>query len=941
MLSRTPERRMRLVRTGLLLAWLILLVSLFWDPFTRGLTAADNLASPFRLGPAPMVQGEALAAEPYPMGARIFWTMILPLIPLSLMLFGHQTWRRVCPLSQLSQIPHILGWQRQVKRLNRRSGNVERVLALLPTESWLHANHYYFQFGFLAVGVLGRILFYNADRTALALAFGFILVFALAIGALYGGKTWCNYICPVSVIQDIYVGPGGIFDSKTPPVPGSISQSMCRAPGRKSDQSVCVGCTPNCRDVDLENSYWKSIESDQKRFMYYGFFGLVAAFYTYYYVYSGNWDYYFTGWWTHERGQLGTLVLPGLYLHGSALPIPKFIAAALYFALCIAISYWLFVAFERAYARIAAWRGWMLTKARLRHQMMTVCGFLTFNLFFVFAGRPNILLMPPWAIKLVDVLIILVSTIWLIHALSRDAEIYRHEYLARALRDKLLRMGFRAEEVLEGRSIDRLSADEVYVLAKSLPNFTLDRKREVYRAILKEWLEAGHTRSAESLEMLSELRGQLGLSDADHDAITEALGIRDSTLLDPQAVRSIELKVRQENYRKFLVDLVQQGLAAGILPETYLASAPALEAVRPVRVLFGISDQDHARLVGDITHSQDWVLEGAQSALNLLGQIEAARFSLSFDPRPEALLIRHALLSRQRPLASETVNLVASIGERQTACSLAQSLYALVGKEAEAFADPIKIPIEEVRCALYRMTSDAVLCSYLDVIEASKPADEVFVALAGDREPVIAALAVSALASTAHSSAAALAAELSERVEKPTSFVKETLLSARLGLRTDAIQIMAELLAVDLFATLDLGTLAAIARRSLLVNFVAGDQVCRLGERSESMFVLIRGETQAWINGDDRPIALGRARAGAVFGELGVITGRPRSASIEVESPTATVITIPRDVIEELLSRNHQATRRILSVVSGYLADTLSSSAALHALRPGQLVEAT
>jgi Cyclic nucleotide-binding domain/4Fe-4S binding domain len=932
---------MRLVRTGLLFAWLFLLVSLFWDPFTPDLTVPGNLASPFHLGPAPMVQGKVLAAEPYPMGARIFWTMILPLIPLSLMLFGHQTWRRVCPLSQMSQIPHMLGWQRQVKGLNRRSGNVERVLALLPTESWLRTNHYYFQFAFLAAGVLGRILFYNADRTALALAFGFILVFALTIGALYGGKTWCNYICPVSVIQDIYTGPGGIFDSKTPPVPGSISQSMCRAPGPKSDRSVCVGCTPNCRDIDLENSYWRSIESNQKRFMYYGFFGLVAAFYSYYYAYSGNWDYYFTGWWTHEHGQLGTLLLPGLYLHGVAIPIPKFVAASLYFALCIAISYWLFVAVELVYERIAAWRGWMLTKVRLRHQMMTVCGFLTFNLFYVFAGRPNILLMPPWTIKLVDAFIILVSTIWLIRALSRDAEIYRREYLARALRDKLLRMGFHSEELLEGRSIDRLSADEVYVLAKSLPNFTLDRKRDVYRAILREWLEAGHTRSAESLEMLRELRAQLGLSDTDHDAIIEALGIRDSALLDPDAVRSVELQVRQENYRKFLVDLVQQGLAAGIAPETYLASAPALKAVRPVRVLFGISDEAHARLAGEITRSKDWLLEGAQSALKLLCQMEAARFSLSFDPRPEALLIRHALLLRQRPLISETANLIASIGERRTACSLAQSLYALSGKEAEAFVEEIKTPIEEVQCAPLHKTSDPVFCSYLDVIGTSKPADEVFVSLTGDREPVIAALAASALASTGHSYATVLISELSGRSEKLTSFVNGILSSARLGGRADAVQIMAELLSVELFATLDLGTLAAIAGRSQLVNFVAGDQVCRLGESSESMFVLVRGETKAWIDSDDQPIVLGRARSGAVFGELGVITGRARSASIEVESPTATVVTIAREVIDELLSRNHEATRRILSVVSGYLADTLSSTGALRVRRPRQLAEAS
>ena len=68
MLSRAPERRMRAVRFVLLLAWLILILSLFYDPLTPALTSPDNLASPFRTGASPtVVQGAPLPAEPYPM----------------------------------------------------------------------------------------------------------------------------------------------------------------------------------------------------------------------------------------------------------------------------------------------------------------------------------------------------------------------------------------------------------------------------------------------------------------------------------------------------------------------------------------------------------------------------------------------------------------------------------------------------------------------------------------------------------------------------------------------------------------------------------------------------------------------------------------------------------------------------------------------------------
>jgi CRP-like cAMP-binding protein len=137
---------------------------------------------------------------------------------------------------------------------------------------------------------------------------------------------------------------------------------------------------------------------------------------------------------------------------------------------------------------------------------------------------------------------------------------------------------------------------------------------------------------------------------------------------------------------------------------------------------------------------------------------------------------------------------------------------------------------------------------------------------------------------------------------------------------------MADLLAVDTFVTLDLAALAHIARQSTLVTFAAGDSICRVGESPDAMFVLVTGETEAWIDGQHGRHVLGRGKPGAVFGELGVISGHPRAVSIEVISPSAEVIAIPRRVIDELLGRDHHATRSILTVVSSYLGDTLAAS---------------
>jgi len=40
-------------------------------------------------------------------------------------------------------------------------------------------------------------------------------------------------------------------------------------------------------------------------------------------------------------------------------------------------------------------------------------------------------------------------------------------------------------------------------------------------------------------------------------------------------------------------------------PADYLATAEASEAIEPVRAFFGISEEDHARIVGDIAQDEN------------------------------------------------------------------------------------------------------------------------------------------------------------------------------------------------------------------------------------------------------------------------------------------------------------------------------------------------
>jgi hypothetical protein len=110
MLNQIQERQMHLVRWILAIGWSILILSLFYDPISARLTDLDTA---FALFHDPencvLVQGHCLVAQwPYPIGTRLFWGMIIPSAIFFLLTFGHEAWRRICPLYFFSQLPRAL-----------------------------------------------------------------------------------------------------------------------------------------------------------------------------------------------------------------------------------------------------------------------------------------------------------------------------------------------------------------------------------------------------------------------------------------------------------------------------------------------------------------------------------------------------------------------------------------------------------------------------------------------------------------------------------------------------------------------------------------------------------------------------------------------------------------------------------------------------------------
>ncbi len=529
MINNVSEQKIHLIRWVLVVGWLILIFSLFYDPISHHLSDPNNLLSPFRdqvISQASLpdecvkVQGECLTETPYPMGIRFFWGMIVPSGILIVFVFGHETWRRICPLYFLSQIPRALGLQPRLS---------------IDKNRWLVNNHLYLQFALLFIGLTGRLLFLNSARLALGCFLIFTILSAITIVFLYGGRSWCHYVCPFGIVQMALIGPRGLLDSQAHKAPPrSITQSMCRTVDSTTGQetSTCINCKSACLDIDSEKSYWEHLAKPGRRLVQYGYLGLVIGYFLYSYLGAGNFNYYYSGAWAHQEITLSTLFNPGFYIFNNLIPIPKLVAVPLTLAFFVGISCLIGTKSEKALFSYLRRRNPKINRQQVLHRVFSLYTFIAFNAFFIYGGRTEIVRLPFLVQLTFNAFILLVSTLWLYRTWGRSSDQYNKETLAHKLRRQLKKLSLDFSQFLKGRSLDDLNSDELYVLATVLPGATRQAHSGIYKGVLQEALEEKRFEPIVSKEALSQLREKLQLGDEEHDRVLAEILQENPNLLD-------------------------------------------------------------------------------------------------------------------------------------------------------------------------------------------------------------------------------------------------------------------------------------------------------------------------------------------------------------------------------------------------------------------------
>ena len=128
-----------------------------------------------------------------------------------------------------------------------------------------------------------------------------------------------------------------------------------------------------------------------------------------------------------------------------------------------------------------------------------------------------------------------------------------------------------------------------------------------------------------------------------------------------------------------------------------------------------------------------------------------------------------------------------------------------------------------------------------------------------------------------------------------------------LASRADLQRVLASL---ALFAGLDESVLGAIAARVHWLSLPGGATLFDAGEPSDCLYVVLSGSLGVYTSEGGTRRVVGRVLAGGTVGEMGLISGRPRSATVVAMRDTE-LARLSRDAFDTVFARHPEAVLRI------------------------------
>ena len=803
------------------------------------------------------------------LAGRIVWTIVVAAIPLFIVLVGYHRWRRLCPLAFFAQIPVRL----------KRPG-------IKKASPWLETNYYYVSFGVFFFSLWMRLIATNGDGHAISAFFVMIAVAALIFGAFYTGKTWCNYICPLSFIEKIYTEPHGLRETKN---------SQC---------TKCTACKKSCPDINEENGYWKEIESRPKRFVYFAFPGLVFGFYFYYYLQAGDWRYYFDGQWTKQMMVMHWAFLPGRNAETAGFffwqSVPRALASILTLAACALLSYLLFSALERPIGNWLRRRDPETESGRVRHVMFSIAAATAFITFYSFAGAPT-LWKAPWAVPHLFLIgVVLTATLYLARRVRRRQATFAEETLARNVIKRWEWTDKPPRDLHEAFLLHNIRTRES---AKGAAQVL-----EVYKDAVREALANGFV-TREEVQLLESLRNQLQIKKADHDKVMAALAEEERAMFsDPTKQISAEKRLQLETYGHALENYLDKVLAAeGTYDDSFIVQ---------LRSEYRVTKEEHAAVLDDLLGGERGLAARLAEQAAVIESAAQTIQALELFPSPTHDFLRD-LLQRKRARAVDSLVRGLSFSlEDGTSEAVRQGLSSREESERESV-------MEKLSAIVAPATAERLSAAFREtaLVESSWPTlTEMLQARISNVDPYIRAVALYALGERG-----AAGEDLLNRASADEhELVRETALHLKERGGGDpgthrhliTIEKMIALRSAPIFSKIAPEGLAELASASVEDEYAPEETLCVEGEPGNEVFILLAGEVRIIKKDGAGEKFIGTEKAGGFIGEMAVLDPAPRSATLVAGDEGARALRLNGDAFRSALNRDPTIASSVLRTLA-------------------------
>jgi CRP/FNR family transcriptional regulator, cyclic AMP receptor protein len=134
---------------------------------------------------------------------------------------------------------------------------------------------------------------------------------------------------------------------------------------------------------------------------------------------------------------------------------------------------------------------------------------------------------------------------------------------------------------------------------------------------------------------------------------------------------------------------------------------------------------------------------------------------------------------------------------------------------------------------------------------------------------------------------------------------------------------------LPLFAGLDEASLLALAHAGRFVHVEKGQFIFFQADPSEKVYLVRSGKISIMLESPDgREMVINEMRPGDAFGEVGVLTGQPRSTSAIVRKE-GVLLELPRQAFLAVLAAEPALARRILDITANRLRSSSERESAL------------